>query len=112
MSWRRVASITAVMWFRPSLFRRAGVAPPETWDSNSVCAGWLNRDIMAHLAAQEVAAAQLVAGDPAVEFDAFREAIPFDETRHYVKVVLRNAAIYARLYAEERPVGLVHLDDR
>ena len=44
--------------------------------------------------------------------DAFREAIPFDETRHYVKVVLRNAAIYERLYAEERPVGLVHLDDR
>jgi soluble lytic murein transglycosylase len=39
--------------------------------------------------------------------DAFREAIPFDETREYVKIVLRNAALYSRLYAEERPVGLV-----
>lgn len=43
--------------------------------------------------------------------DAFREAIPFTETRNYVKIVLRNAALYARLYAEDRPVGLV-LDDR
>jgi uncharacterized protein (TIGR03083 family) len=59
---------------RDRLGRTIQYAPPEIWDSNSVCAGWLNRDIMAHLAAQEVAAAQLVAGDPAVEFDAFREA--------------------------------------
>jgi soluble lytic murein transglycosylase len=44
--------------------------------------------------------------------DAFREAIPFDETRQYVKLVLRNAALYSRLYAEERPVGLVPADDR
>src|SRR5690606_4020026 len=44
--------------------------------------------------------------------DAFREAIPFDETRNYVKYVLRNAAIYSRLYADERPVGLVDADDR
>lgn len=43
--------------------------------------------------------------------DAFREAIPFAETRNYVKIVLRNAALYARLYAEERPVGLV-MDER
>lgn len=33
-------------------------------------------------------------GDP----DVFRDRIPFDETRHYVKVVLRNEAIYRRLY--------------
>lgn len=32
------------------------------------------------------------------DVDAFRDAIPFDETRHYVKVVLRNAAVYERLY--------------
>ena len=41
-------------------------------------------------------------GDP----DAFRERIPFDETRKYVKVVLRNAAIYRRLYGGERSPGL------
>ncbi len=45
--------------------------------------------------------------------DAFREAIPFDETRHYVKVVLRNAAIYERLYGERRAAaaGLVRPDE-
>jgi len=44
--------------------------------------------------------------------DTFREAIPFDETREYVKVVLRNAAIYERLYSGDRPVGLVRRPDR
>jgi soluble lytic murein transglycosylase len=36
--------------------------------------------------------------------DAFREAIPFDETRNYVKVVLRNAGIYEQLYGSSRGV--------
>jgi soluble lytic murein transglycosylase len=42
--------------------------------------------------------------------DAFREAIPFDETRHYVRVVLRNHAIYQRLYGSARPGELVRAD--
>ena len=33
--------------------------------------------------------------------EAFRERIPFDETRHYVKVVLRNAAVYEALYGDD-----------
>jgi soluble lytic murein transglycosylase len=41
-------------------------------------------------------------GDP----DAFREKIPFDETREYVMVVLRNAAVYRRLYGGPRGPGL------
>jgi len=32
--------------------------------------------------------------------DAFRAAIPFDETRSYVMIVMRNAAIYERLYSD------------
>jgi uncharacterized protein (TIGR03083 family) len=59
---------------RERLGRTIQYAPPATWDADSVCAGWRNRDIMAHLAAQDTAAAQLLAGEPAVEFDAFREA--------------------------------------
>ena len=43
--------------------------------------------------------------------DAFREAIPFDETREYVKVVLRNASIYRRLYGSPREPGLVRRED-
>jgi soluble lytic murein transglycosylase len=34
--------------------------------------------------------------------DAFRAAIPFNETRNYVMIVLRNAAIYERLYGDGR----------
>jgi soluble lytic murein transglycosylase len=41
-------------------------------------------------------------GDP----DAFREKIPFDETREYVKLVLRNAVVYRRLYGGGRSPGL------
>lgn len=34
----------------------------------------------------------------AQDVDAFRERIPYAETRHYVKVVLRNAAVYQKVY--------------
>jgi uncharacterized protein (TIGR03083 family) len=47
---------------------------PGAWDAESGCAGWRNRDVVAHLAAQDTAAAQLLHEDPPVEFDAFREA--------------------------------------
>lgn len=59
---------------RDRLGRTMQFAPADAWDAESVCAGWRNRDIVAHLAAQDTAAAQLLAGEPAVEFDAFREA--------------------------------------
>lgn len=59
---------------RDRLGRTMQYAEPGTWGADSVCQGWRNRDIVAHLAAQDTAAAQLTAGEPAVEFDAFREA--------------------------------------
>jgi len=40
------------------------------------------------------------------DVDAFREEIPFAETRHYVKVVMRNAEVYRRLYGPGRSAGL------
>ncbi|MBB4636280.1 transglycosylase SLT domain-containing protein [Longimicrobium terrae] len=40
------------------------------------------------------------------DVDAFRERIPFAETREYVHVVLRNAAVYRRLYGGSRSPGL------
>jgi soluble lytic murein transglycosylase-like protein len=43
--------------------------------------------------------------------DAFRAAIPFDETRNYVRIVLRNHAIYERLYGSPQPGTLVRTDD-
>jgi soluble lytic murein transglycosylase len=41
-------------------------------------------------------------GDP----DAFREKIPFAETREYVQLVLRNSVVYRRLYGGGRSPGL------
>jgi uncharacterized protein (TIGR03083 family) len=59
---------------RTRLGRTIQYADPRTWDSPSPCAGWTNRDVVAHLAAQDAAAAQAVGGEPAGELDAFREA--------------------------------------
>jgi len=59
---------------RARLGRTIQYTDPGTWDSASPCQGWSNRDLMAHLAAQETAAAQAIGGEPAVELDAFRAA--------------------------------------
>lgn len=59
---------------RQRLGRTIQYASPESWDAASPCEGWTNRDVMCHLAAQDTAAAQLAAGGPAEEFDAFRTA--------------------------------------
>ena len=36
-------------------------AEPDTWEAPSAAPGWWNRDVMAHLAAADTAAAQLQA---------------------------------------------------
>jgi hypothetical protein len=45
---------------RERLGRTVQYTVPEAWDRDSVCAGWRNRDIMAHLAAQEIDSALVV----------------------------------------------------
>lgn len=40
------------------------------------------------------------------DLDAFRASIPFDETRNYVMIVLRNAAVYQRLYGGQTAPAL------
>jgi uncharacterized protein (TIGR03083 family) len=59
---------------RARLGRTIQYTEPAAWDAPSPCRDWTNRDVLAHLAAQETAAAQAIAGEPAEEFDAFREA--------------------------------------
>lgn len=59
---------------RQRLGRTIQYAAPSSWDAPSPCQGWTNRDVMAHLAAQDTAAAMLLGGEAAEEFDAFREA--------------------------------------
>ncbi len=60
---------------RQRLGRTIQYAEPETWEQPSACPGWWNRDVMAHLGAQDTAAAQLLNGEPAVELDEYRESI-------------------------------------
>ncbi len=59
---------------RERLGRTIQYTPPDSWEKDSACAGWRNRDVLAHLAAQEIAAAQVVGGEEATEFQAFRAA--------------------------------------
>jgi uncharacterized protein (TIGR03083 family) len=61
---------------RQRLGRMVQFAEPETWEQPSAADGWWNRDVMAHLGALDTAAAQLFAGDPAEEMDAYLEANP------------------------------------
>lgn len=74
MSIDRVTMLGAARAERDRLGRTIQYAPPDVWEADSLCQGWRNRDIVAHLAAQDVAAAQLVAREPAVELEAFRAA--------------------------------------
>jgi uncharacterized protein (TIGR03083 family) len=60
---------------RQRLGRMIQYAEPDTWERSSAAEGWWNRDVMAHLAASDTAAAQLVAGQAAEELDAYRAAL-------------------------------------
>ncbi len=57
---------------RERLGRMIQFADPETWEQPSAAPGWWNRDVMAHLAASDTAAAQLMAGQPAEELEEYR----------------------------------------
>jgi uncharacterized protein (TIGR03083 family) len=66
---------------RQRLGRMIQYAEPATWDQPSAADGWWNRDVMAHLAAGDTLAAQLVAGEPATEleeFNRYHEGSSFD----------------------------------
>lgn len=60
---------------RQRLGRTIQYTPPSSWEAPSVCPGWWNRDVMAHLAGQDTAAAQLMKGDDAVELDEYRSSL-------------------------------------
>jgi uncharacterized protein (TIGR03083 family) len=60
---------------RQRLGRMVQFAEPETWELPSAAPGWWNRDVMAHLAAGDTAAAQLVAGETAEELEDYRSSL-------------------------------------
>lgn len=61
---------------REALGRTIQYTEPDVWDRDSVSAGWRNRDIVAHLASTDVAAAAVVAGETPTEIEEFAKAHP------------------------------------
>jgi uncharacterized protein (TIGR03083 family) len=60
---------------REAMGRTVQYTPPEAWEQESLSAGWRNRDIMAHLAATEVAAAASIAGEVSAELEEFAKSL-------------------------------------
>jgi uncharacterized protein (TIGR03083 family) len=84
---------------RQRLGRMIQFAGPATWDLPSAAPGWWNRDVMAHLAAGDTAAAQLVAGEPAqelVEYRASLEDRPFVLDAYNAWTVNRRSGLTTR----------------
>jgi uncharacterized protein (TIGR03083 family) len=84
---------------RQRLGRMIQYADPGSWEQPSACAGWWNRDVVAHLGAGDTLAAQLVAGEPAVELDEFRATLgdePFDNDAFNAWTVNRRTGLDTR----------------
>jgi uncharacterized protein (TIGR03083 family) len=60
---------------REGFGRTVQYTPPDAWDNETPCAGWRVRDVLAHVAAAEVAAAALLGGEPATEIDAYAKGL-------------------------------------
>jgi uncharacterized protein (TIGR03083 family) len=60
---------------REALGRTVQYTAPEAWEADSPCEGWRNKDVLAHLAAAEVAAAAIVAEEEAPEVEEYRKAL-------------------------------------
>lgn len=60
---------------RDALGRTVQYTPPDRWDLESPCEGWRVRDVLAHLAASDVAAAALVAEEEASEVEDYRKSL-------------------------------------
>ena len=72
MSLDRTTLLGVAQAERQRLGRTVQFADPQTWEQPSALPGWWNRDVMAHLAAQDTAAAHVVKGDPPEELEEYR----------------------------------------
>lgn len=60
---------------REALGRTIQYTPPEAWEQESPAEGWRNRDIVAHLAATDVSAAAVIAGEVPSEFEEYSKTL-------------------------------------
>jgi len=75
MSLDRTTMLGVAHAERQRLGRTVQYAEPATWDQPSALPGWWNRDVMAHLASQDTAAAMVAKGDAAEELDEYRASL-------------------------------------
>lgn len=64
---------------REALGRTIQYTDPEAWENPSPCRGLPIADVLAHLAATEIAAAAAVGGEEQTEVDEFRKAVSEDD---------------------------------
>lgn len=84
---------------RQRLGRMIQYAEPASWEQPSAAEGWWNRDVIAHLAAGDTIAAQLVAGEPATELQEWRADhpdVPFDLDAFNAWTVNRRSGLETR----------------
>ncbi|MEP6475924.1 MAG: maleylpyruvate isomerase family mycothiol-dependent enzyme [Actinomycetota bacterium] len=99
MTFERETLIGLAQAERQRLGRMIQFAEPATWDAPSACEGWWNRDVMAHLAAQDTIAAQLMKGDRPAELDEYRAGLgeePFTVDGFNAFAVNRRSAMPTR----------------
>ena len=70
--------LTTARHERDALGRTVQYTPPDHWESESACEDWRVKDVLAHLAASDVAAAALVAGEEATELEEYRKSAEDD----------------------------------
>jgi uncharacterized protein (TIGR03083 family) len=60
---------------REAMGRTIQYTPPEAWEQESASPGWRNRDVVAHLAASEVAASAAMAGEVSAELEEYAKSL-------------------------------------
>jgi uncharacterized protein (TIGR03083 family) len=89
---------------REAMGRTIQYTPNETWDGPSTLPGWRNSDILAHLAASDVAAAAAMEGEVSPELQEFvgsRREASFDVDEFNAESVRRRSEVPLRNIVRE-----------
>ena len=87
---------------REALGRTIQYTPPQFWEAEGPVEGWLVRDVLAHLAANEVAAAAVIGGEPATDIEEYTKSLPRGES--FTTEAYNRWAVERR--AEQGPIAL------
>jgi uncharacterized protein (TIGR03083 family) len=71
VSTSRVQTLGVARFEREALGRTIQYTPPDRWEDDSACEGWRNRDVIAHLAATDTAAAAVLGDEVPAEVEEY-----------------------------------------